>query len=135
MFAIVYEKALVVSVRWMPSHLLEEPTKCVFPGCSLMDLRGNDKADKLAVEAARRAQLPPHVCAKVIFNLRLVRRILLRLTTILTNLPDRHKPKKAKVEKVRLQELIDRSSHRNFRRKTALNASDACPVLIVKIHL
>ena len=113
LFEIIHDKALLFTVRWMPSHLLEEPTKCVFAGCSLMDLRGNDKADKLAVEAARRAQLPPHVCAKVIFNLRLVQRIQLRLTTILTNLPDRPKPKKAKVEKVRLQELIDRSSHLN----------------------
>ncbi len=80
----------------MPSHLLEELVKGVYSGCNLMDLRGNSRADNLAVEAARKAQLPQDVCAEVINNLTLVQRIQHRLATILVNLPERPKPKTEK---------------------------------------
>ena len=52
LFRIIYNKALDCNVRWMPSHLLENPTKGVFSCCSLQDLYGNSAADTLASEAA-----------------------------------------------------------------------------------
>ncbi len=37
-YSLTYDKAISLSVRWMPSHLLEEPTKGVFSGVSIIDI-------------------------------------------------------------------------------------------------
>ena len=39
-YQIACEKAITFSVRWMPSHLLEKPTKGVFSCCTNMDILG-----------------------------------------------------------------------------------------------
>ena len=53
-------KCLQVNVRWMPSHTKEDGEELP-EGVSQFDVDANDTADKLAGEAARRAQLPDAV--------------------------------------------------------------------------
>ncbi len=90
-FQVVYDKAIQLSVRWMPSHLLEKPEKGVFSGMSNLDILGNDHADKLAVSAAKQACVTLDVSAPILYYSYLVKRIQNRLATILINLPNRPK--------------------------------------------
>ena len=81
-FQIAYDKTIALTVRWMPSHLLEKPTKGVYTGVSLMDIYGNDHADKLADAAAKRACVSLDVSAPILYYISLVKRIQRRLATI-----------------------------------------------------
>ncbi len=94
LYKAIYDKALLVEVRWMPSHLLENPTKGVYSGVSYLDLLGNSHADKLADQAAIRFSVPINVSTKYLYYIHLTKRIQFRITTILLNLPDRPKYKK-----------------------------------------
>jgi len=73
-------KAVRLTVRWMPSHL--KPTDVRPPGVSLLDVQGNEHADRLAGEAALTACVPLHVSAPYLSNVRLTRKIQHRLATI-----------------------------------------------------
>ncbi len=88
---VTIDKAIRLSVRWMPSHLLEKPCKGVFSGVSNLGILGNDHADKLTVDAARRACVPLNVSAPILYYRSLLRKIQYRLATILINLPNRKK--------------------------------------------
>ena len=114
LFRTIYNKALDFRVRWMPSHLLENPKKGVFTGVSLTDLYGNQQADSQAGEASKEASrvIPVEDATAIIFNLRLVVRIQRRLAAILMSMPDRPKvPKAPTIPRVSLARLVDLSSH------------------------
>ena len=114
LFIVIYEKALLFTVRWMPSHLLEKLEKGVFTGVSEADLYGNKAADDQAGEAAREAAtaIPRDVAKDVVYYIILVRQIQLRLANILLDLPDRpQRIKEPKPHKPSLSSLCDSSSH------------------------
>ncbi len=100
LFDVIYKNMLLVSVRWMPSHLLEKPDKGVYSCMSNLDILGNARADTLAGEAAAEAQLPKYVTTEYLHYANLIKRIQLRLATIITCLPNRTKPRKQKGEAV-----------------------------------
>ena len=106
-------KCLQVNVRWMPSHTKEDG-KELPEGVSQFDVDANDTADKLAGEAARRAQLPDAVAWLPIYYTKLVVDIQRRLATILINLPKREYEKKPKAEKSResLNQLLLSTKHK-----------------------
>ncbi len=66
-YTLVYEKAIYLEVRWMPSHLLQNPTKGVFAGVSLTDIHGNNEADSFAEDVAKVHCVPLNVSAPVIY--------------------------------------------------------------------
>jgi len=80
-------KSLRLSVRWMPSHLKdgEERPSSV----SVLDVKGNDHADKLARVAADKHQVPLQVSTDYLFYVSLVAKIQRRLAAIIVSLPDR----------------------------------------------
>ncbi len=90
-YDVMYKKALLVEVRWVPSHLLQQPQKGVYNCMSNLDIQGNAQADELAGQAARKFTVPLNVSSKYLYYINLTKRIQLRLATILTNLPDRPK--------------------------------------------
>ncbi len=88
---LIQGKQLSVTVRWMPSHLLENPTKGVYSCMTNLDILGNDRADKLAERAATRFCVTLDVSAPIIYYTCLVKRIQKRLVAITVNLPSRTK--------------------------------------------
>ncbi len=99
-------KGILLTVRWTPSHLLENPEKGVFSGISHLDILGNSQADKLADHAAVRACLPLNVTAPIQYYRKLAKRIQMRIATILLNLPHRPNPSKDKPNKPELPTLF-----------------------------
>ena len=67
LFQKVYDKAIRLQVRWMPSHL-ECTESGVRPlGVSLLDVQGNEHADALASDAAKKAYMyPQSICTGLI---------------------------------------------------------------------
>ncbi len=111
-FAYTLEKAIRLSVRWIPSHLLENPTKGVFSCKTHLDMVGNSRADILANQAALQACVPLNISAPILYYIALCKRIQHRLTTIICNLPNRPKrPPKIIEPRVPLQSICDNSSH------------------------
>ena len=116
-FKVTIEKAITLSVRWMPSHIDEEgkPKKKIPEGVvvSDLDIKGNRQADILAGIAAKRVCVPLNVSAPILYHMSLVRRIQNRLATILTCLPDRpfNKHKAPKATRDGMQELLLSTSH------------------------
>ncbi len=113
-YQIAYDKAINFTVRWVPSHLLENPTKGVFTGCSLLDILGNDQADKLADIAARQACVSLDVSAPILYYISLAKRIQNRLATILINLPDRPKHERERKHQkpvASFKEMLSSTSH------------------------
>ena len=90
-FESTVKEAIRLSVRWIPSH--PDVEKPLPPDVSLMDVKGNTQADRLAGIAAKRFALPLHVSAPVLYHKSLIKRIQHRLTTILVSLPSREKDK------------------------------------------
>ena len=112
LFDVIKNNNLSVTIRWMPSHLLEKPTKGVFSCMSNLDILGNDHADKLASDAAATAQVDCRVAVKHKQSVALVKYIQLRLATILTHLPSRSTPKRPKVcPAVPLDEILSSTLH------------------------
>ena len=72
-FELVFQKAIILTVRWMPSHLLEFPPKGVYSGVSLLDILGNARADTLPDNAAKAANVSLNVSAPVIYSPNLVK--------------------------------------------------------------
>ncbi len=87
----MFDKARILTVRWMPSHLLEKPEKGDYSCVSNLDILGNEHADKLAVSAAKQACVTLDVSAPILYYFSLVKIIQKRLATILINLPNRPK--------------------------------------------
>ena len=113
LFKLTIDKAIRLNVRWMPSHLKEEDERP--PGVSLLDVRGNGHADGLAGKAAELALLPPSVSAPHVYYVSLVKRIQLRLATIVIYLPHRkHEQSSSKnpqTRRVDIQIIFDQSQH------------------------
>ncbi len=79
------------------------------------DIQGNAHADTLADEAAVSVCVPLNVSAPFIYYISLVKRIQLRLTTILISLPDRPNPPKREVEhRTSVDSLMASSSYTLF---------------------
>ncbi len=111
-FSIAYDKAIVLTVRWVPSHLLEEPTKGVYSCISYHDMLGNSHADSFAGEACRVHCVPLNVSAPIVYYIMLCTRIQHRLATILVNLPNGPKPpKKPALPKDSIPTLIANTTH------------------------
>ena len=68
LYDVMFQKALLVEVRWVPSHLLEEPTKGVYDCVSDLDILGNDRADKLAGQAAKKYCVPLNVSSQYLLR-------------------------------------------------------------------
>ncbi len=77
----LYDKAIILTVKWMASHLLDQPNKGVYTGFSLEDIQGNAHADALADEAAESARVPLNVSAPYLYYVSLTKKIQLRLIT------------------------------------------------------
>lgn len=86
-FKMTYEKAIRLRARWMPSHLSEKDERPV--GVSLLDIKGNDQADKLAEKAAATFQLPLQPATNYLYYVGLVQRIQRRLVAVIMALPER----------------------------------------------
>ena len=81
------QKAIRLTVRWMPSHLkLAGPRP---DSISDLDIITNGHADMLAGQAAKRACVPQEVSTTHIKYSKLITNIQKRLYTILMSLPDR----------------------------------------------
>ncbi len=108
----LYDKAIILTVKRMASHLLDQPSKGVYTVCSLKDIQGNSHADALADEAAASARVPLNVSAPYLYYVSLTKKIQLRLTTVLLSLPGRPKPPKREVEhRLTLDTLFASTSH------------------------
>ena len=114
-FLTIYNKALRVSVTWMPSHLSPEDERPAY--VTSTDLKGNAYADDEAKLAAKSACVPLNVSAPVLYYFLLVRRIQKRLATIVGYFPERSKHKKVSrptVSKPSLDSLMALSQHEAF---------------------
>ena len=102
LFQLVFRKGLLVTVRWMPSHL--KP----------VDLIGNDWADKYSKVAAETVQVSTQVAKGCLYYYKLVKRIQKRMVCIIMNLPERSKHKVVRTPKelaVNLDSCITASRH------------------------
>ena len=73
LFKLTKDKAIRLRVRWMPSHLDHSWDLPV--GVSHTDVKGNEQADILAGNAAKRACVPLHVSASYLHHVSIVRKI------------------------------------------------------------
>ena len=115
LFDMLYEKAIELHVRWMPSHLGKDPESERPTFVSHFDVLANDKVDEMARVAADLAEIPLEIASIHVDTVSLVRIIQKRLAFILLNLPPRQikKDKKPQVEpKLRLCQLLVKSSHK-----------------------
>ena len=64
-FKLAMDKAVKLSVRWIPSHLKDDDERP--PSVSLDDVKGNRLADELAGKAATRLALPLHVAGPCLY--------------------------------------------------------------------
>jgi len=125
-FQLGYEKAIVVHVRWMPSHLGLEPGDKRPDDVSHLDVLANDRADHYAGIAAESVQVSDPIATNHIYYIELVKTIQRRLAIILINLPQRSSAKNQKPEKkprVKLQSLISDSRHRISQKRNRLFCS------------
>ncbi len=74
-------KAIKLTVRWMPSHLLDNDP--LPDGITRCDVLSNRHADHYAKIRAQRLQVPLNVSTPVIFYYSLVRKIQRRLVNII----------------------------------------------------
>ena len=95
----------------MPSHLLDKPTKGVYSCMTNLDILGNDQADKLAGRAAEKHMVDGMAASIHKDRINLVKRIQLRLATIITPLPHRPTPTQAPAlpPKLNMRGRIDES--------------------------
>ena len=114
----MYDKALIIKVRWMPSHLKEKLSSGELAnppeGVSLLDVAANDHADSLAGKAAEQLQPPNAITQPYILYARLIKHIQKRITTIAMYFPARPKhvaPKPEPVPRVRIEELLAQATH------------------------
>ena len=109
-------KQLILTVRWIPSHLSEklskDPNDVIPEFVSKLDIKANDWADEHAGKAAHSAEVSLNVSTPCLYHYHHIRRVQKRLVTILCTLPDRpkHIPK-AKIPKEELCTIIAASRH------------------------
>jgi len=103
-FQIIYDKAIKINVRWIPSHIKEKldsgELQALPEGVSMRDVLANDNADQLAAKAAEEFKLPINITTPYIFQVKRIKKIQVRLTTIGLYLPQRDKRKEDKEPKV-----------------------------------
>jgi len=87
-FSSIVKKALLLKVRWMPSHLKEKDGPLP-DDVTAFDIEANDVADHYAGQAASRFQIPDEAAANFVYYAKLVKKIQKRLSYILMNLPSR----------------------------------------------
>ncbi len=93
-YSLIFEKAIQLSVTWMPSHL---DTKTERPAHVMeLDIQGNAHADTHCKDMARIVCVPLNVSAPVLYYYAIIKRIQHRLATILINLPHRDRPHKVR---------------------------------------
>ena len=97
LFKHTIQKAIKLSVRWMPSHLKDTDVRP--PGVSRLDVLGNRHADTLAGDAATEVMVPLAASTPYLFYVHLVKQIQRRLTSIVLNLPNVKKVDVAKIQK------------------------------------
>ena len=96
----------------MPSHLKLEDKRP--SGVTVLDIKGNDLADKFAKEAAAEVQVPLQVSTNCIHYYSLVKQIQLRIIVVIKHLPARCKHKNVRTPKELAQDLdtiLDASKH------------------------
>jgi hypothetical protein len=114
----IAEKHLIVTVRWMPSHLQDKMSadeNFQLPEhehVSLNDVKGNQWADELAGDSAKSFEVPLKVSSPYLYHKSLTKRIQRRLMVIWCSLPNRpkHIPK-ASIPKESFEELCNVSKH------------------------
>ena len=74
LFKSTIDKAIRLTVRWMPSHL-DQGKKKWPEDVSQLDVEGNKFADEYAGLAAQRAEAPSQICKDIGFYYSLVKRI------------------------------------------------------------
>ena len=112
---LVTTKRLTLKVEWIKSHLPLWHPQDWPPGVTKHQVFGNHYADAYAGDAALRHRLPADISAPVRQAMHLVRRIQLRLATILCQLPKRTKaeakPAQPSPRPPPLYTLFDASPH------------------------
>ena len=112
-------KQLILTVRWIPSHLSEklskDPNYVIPEFVSKLDIKANGWADKHAGKAAHSAEVLLNVSTPCLYRYHFIRSIPKKLVIILCTLPDRpkHIPK-AKIPKEDLCTIIAASKHLFF---------------------
>ena len=91
LFTFLENRYIVLNLRWMPSHLSDEPVTTPPAGVTLDDIKGNAIADDLAGKAAAYFEVPRNMSASYVYYFSLVRKIQRRLIDILWHLPHRKK--------------------------------------------
>ena len=115
-FTLISTRQLVVTVRWMPSHLKEDEERPL--GVSLEDVKANALADVQAGLAAKYHAVPLNVSAPYIYYFGLIRKIQRRLVDIIVSLPHRSRIAKPKTptpfHKETIEDLMHSSKHIPF---------------------
>jgi hypothetical protein len=113
-------KHIQLHIKWIPSHLKEKLLKdsrfSLPNGVTIEEVEGNSVADILAEVAAHANELPLHITRPYLRNIRLVKRIQLRLAAILTILPNRPKQISSAIKRsyLSITEEIEISDHTVF---------------------
>ena len=90
LFQITIDKAIKLTLRWMPSPL--DLGKKKWPSdVTQLDVDGNKFADSFAGDAARLAEAPLEFRTDLVCHYKLVRRIQKRIRAIIQNLPPRQR--------------------------------------------
>ena len=108
----------------MPSHLTPEDERP--ESVSILDLKGNEQADKYAGKMADDVTVPLHVSAPITYHYNLIKWIQKRLTTIVTYLPNRkykRPPPSATTPKPSLEFEKAKSQHVLFRDGSRIKCS------------
>jgi hypothetical protein len=112
-FEVIDRKRLTVTMQWMPSHLSPESTELP-AGTSMHDVIANGFADRYAKEAADRFNIDLGIASTVLCDASLVKRIQLRLATIICHLPNRKRepnPNPSRRIKFNIDEAMSLSTH------------------------
>jgi hypothetical protein len=112
LFHLTYQGGIILNTRWMPSHLSESDP--LPEGVSLVDLKGNKEADRLAGLAAKELQVPSHISTDIIYYYKLTAKIQRRLVTVIINLPARVRKQTVRSKRelvTSIEELVSHSSH------------------------
>ena len=113
-FQIIFNKALKVTVRWMPSHLDTKPNVVRPSDVTDSDIVGNKFADEYAGLSAEAFQVPLNIAIQCKYYYKLVKRIQKRIIAVISNLPERKNKMTVKTTKElekTLEERIKESKH------------------------
>ena len=94
LFSSIELNQLTVTVRWLPSHLKEDPQKERPDWVEDWHIEGNRQADHFAGLAAKLHIVPPAISKEILTRLDQLKCIQLRAAAIVKLLPYRQVPKK-----------------------------------------